>query len=290
MVEEYVLPTSVKECLGLLDKFNGAGRIIAGGTDLVLQQENKEIDPAYLVDISRIEELKSITKNNGEICLGGGVTHAEAAASPLIMENAEVLADASRSIGSPQIRNIATLAGNLVNAQPAADAAVALTALKAEVDVVSKAKKSCETVEDLYLGVGKSKLDSSKEILTAIRFKPVKDNRGSAFYRISPRKSLSLPVLNAGIVIEVEDELITAASIVLGPVADRPFRAKTAEKMLQGTKINDSYGINQAAEAAGDESSPRDSLLRGSSEYRQELIKVVVRRGCNQAIKSTIQK
>ncbi len=137
MVEKYLFPATLAEAVELLARYDGKARIIAGGTDLVLGLEKSGSSPEALVDITRLAELSTLERRGGEIYLGAAVTHAACAASPLIRENARCLAEACSSVGSPQIRQVGTVVGNLVNAQPAADAAVALVALGAVVDVLS---------------------------------------------------------------------------------------------------------------------------------------------------------
>jgi len=285
MISGYVIPSSIEECVEYLEKYQNSARIIAGGTDLVLQQKEKKLSPLYWVDISRIQDLDYIEEKNGKVCLGAGVTHAQVAASSLIKEKAALLAKASESVGSPQIRNVATVVGNVVNAQPAADAAIALIALEAEADVVStKGKKKTVPVKELYAGLGKSRIDSTCELVTGIHFPALGPKQGSSFKRISPRNSLSLPVLNVGMVLGVEKGIIEEIRIVLGPVADRPFRPKKAEGILQGSSLDNQENIGSAISAASEECTPRDSLIRGSSAYRRELVRVMVKRAYQEAV------
>jgi len=134
----YERPKSVAGALTLLGQAAGRGRVIAGGTDLVPQLRQREYCPDLLVDITGIEELKRIEENDGWIEIGAAVTHAEVAKNALIQKEARVLAEGCARVGSPQIRNMATLVGNVISAQPAADGAIPLTALEAEIKVVSK--------------------------------------------------------------------------------------------------------------------------------------------------------
>lgn len=278
MLNDYIMPASIPECLEYLKSYNGEARVIAGGTDLILQQREKQIQAKCLIDISMIEELKFLEEKEGVIFIGAGVTHAEVASSQLIRSKASLLTDASDSVGSPQIRNVATVVGNVVNAQPAADAAIALIALEAKADIITYNGKMTLPLEDLYIGLNKSKVDSSKEIVTSVHFKSLSEKQGSSFMRVAPRNALSLPVLNIAMVITIKDQLIDKANIVLGPVADRPYRAVEAENLLEGSRIDSDEIIGEAASCASGECSPRDSFLRGTTAYRRELIKVLVKR------------
>ncbi|HYB19863.1 MAG TPA: FAD binding domain-containing protein, partial [Thermodesulfobacteriota bacterium] len=218
------------------------------------------------------------------ICLGGLVTHGQICSSPLIREKAALLAEAAGAIGSPQIRNVATVAGNLVSGQPAADTALPLLALNARVTILSKIGMREVSLKDFFLGHGKTRLDFRREILTQIRFPALKESQGGCYIRLSPRKSLALPILALASVVEIEPQkrIIREAAIALGPVAPVPFRAMRAEAGLRGGPLT-KRTLEQAAQDAFDESHPRSSLLRGSQEYRKEMVKVLVCKGLSRA-------
>ena len=282
MWEEYVSPASVEEALDILKSHKGQARIVAGGTDLVLDLKDQIRKVKCLVDISGIKELGKIEQDSDNIKIGAAVTHSQAASSKLIQEHALLLAEATLAIGSPQIRNQGTVVGNVVNAQPAADSAVALFALEAKTEITSSNGSRLIPVEKLYKGVGVSQVNSTAEIVTAIYFKGLRNNQGSAFVRLAQRKALALPMLNVAVVVTVQDDHFEEARIVVAPVAPTPLRLRKAEAVLQGALIGlDS--INTAAESAASEAQPRDSDLRGSAEYRKEMVRVLVRRALEQA-------
>jgi CO/xanthine dehydrogenase FAD-binding subunit len=284
MVIGYIKPSSVDECIKYLDEYKQEARILAGGTDLILQQKEKRPSPSYWIDISGITGIDLIEERQDRLYLGAGVTHAQVACSSLIKDKAPLLSKASGSVGSPQIRNIATIAGNLINAQPAADAAIALIALDAEVDIVSPKGKTTKPVKDLYAGLGKSIVDSTYEMVTTIHFKCLEKNQGSSFVRISPRNSLSLPVLNVAMVITIKDHIIKDIRIVLGPVSEQPFRARDVEESLIGVELAEQERINDLLEYVSMVCNPRDSLIRGSCAYRLELAKVMIKRAYHEAL------
>ncbi len=282
MWEEYSSPISVEEALDILKFYKGQARIIAGGTDLILDLKDQIREVKCLVDISGIKELGKIERDGDNIKMGAAVTHSQVAASKLIQENTPLLAEAAFTVGSPQIRNQGTLVGNVVNAQPAADTAVALFALEAKAEITGSNGSRLVPIEELYKGVGVSDIDSTAEVVTALRFKSLEDNQGSAFMRLAQRKALALPMLNVAVVVTTSDDRFEEVRIVVAPVATIPFRSKKAEAALQGALIGlDS--INVAAESAASEAQPRDSDLRGSAEYRKEMVKVLVRRALEQA-------
>jgi len=283
MLQEYSLPSTVDEALALLNKNIGTARIIAGGTDLMIDLESGRVNAGCLVDISNIEELKSIEMNGDIISIGAGVTHNEVAKSTLIREKAPVLASACRAVGSLQIRNAGTLAGNVVNAQPAADAAVALVALGARAEIAGPNGLRSVPVEELYAGVGKSKVDSTQELLTRFTFPALVENQGSAFVRLAQRKALALPMLNVAVVVSLSENVFKWARIVMAPVGPGPVRATQAEELLVGAEVS-SLNIKKAADASRAQANPRDSALRGSREYRLSVLEVLVRRALEIAV------
>jgi carbon-monoxide dehydrogenase medium subunit len=283
-VKAYLTPGSVDECLSHLIEFDGRGRLIAGGTDLVLDLQRQRLSAEVLIDISSIEELAGLEVENDELIISAGATHAQVNRDKRIRELWPALSKACGSIGSPQIRNVATVVGNVVNAQPAADSAVALCALGARVEIASSAGRRVEAIEDLYAGLGLSKIDSTREVVINIKVPKPDPGQTNAYGRISLRSSLSLPVVNAAVRLETDRRKILSARLAIGPVADRPFRPLKAEAALKGIALNDSEAFDEAALIAGREGNPRDSCLRGSSGYRRQLLRVLIRNVLKEAV------
>ena len=271
----YRKPESIVEALALLDEAAGRGRVMAGGTDLIPQLRQREYGADLLVDITGIEELKHIREDDGWIQIGAAVTHAEVAKNSLIRKEARALAEGCAQVGSPQIRNMATLVGNVISAQPAADGAIPLTALEAEIKVASKAGERWVSMEETYREVGVSSVDASRELATMVRFKKLGGKRQTRFFRMCRRKALALPILNGAVVILLDSSLkrIQEARIALGPVAEKPFRPRDAEAYLQSKEISPEI-ILEAARIASVQANPRTSLLRGSDAYRKEMIRL----------------
>jgi CO/xanthine dehydrogenase FAD-binding subunit len=276
-IQRYLFPGTVKDCIEELGNHSGRARIIAGGTDLVLAVRRGDCDPVALMDITKIAELEGIVEEEGEVRLGARVTHAACASSPLIRKLGTCLAEACMSVSSPQIQHVATVAGNVVNAQPAADGAIALVALGARARIVSKQGERREIVERLYLGVGRSGIDSTRELLADLRFPSTKTGEGTAFLRVTPPNGIGLPVLNGAVWISLRDQRIGDLRIALGPVSDHPFRPQGAEAVLRGVRWDDSDSLEEAARLASEEATPRDSLLRGSAAYRRQLTKILLK-------------
>jgi CO/xanthine dehydrogenase FAD-binding subunit len=285
MVERYISPETIEACVKDLQRFSGTARIIAGGTDLVLAIQRGECRPAVLLDITRTAELEGIAEENGQVRLGAQVTHAACASSHLIRRSATCLAEACATVGSPQIRQIATVVGNVVNAQPAADGAIALVALGSRARIVSTQGGREEQIEHLYRGPGQSRIDSSRELLAYLCFPGAKAGEGSSFMRIEPRNAMGLPVLNGAVWVSLRKDRIADIRIALGPVSDRPFRPRKAEAAMKGSRWDDAGLQGETARMASEEANPRDSLLRGSTTYRRELIKTLMNRLVEKAIR-----
>jgi carbon-monoxide dehydrogenase medium subunit len=229
--------------------------------------------------------MKSIEENGERIVLGGLVTHASIASSPLVRKKAKLFADGAGCLGSPQIRNVATVAGNLVSGQPAADTSTPLLALDASVTIASKDGERVVPLTKFFLDTGKTILDCRREILTRIEFNALKEHHGCCYLRLSQRKALALPILVCGVLVKVDKKrrVIEEAAIALGPVAPIPFRATRVEERLRGSPVSKET-IEAVGAIAMEESNPRDSLLRGSSLYRKEMAKVFVKRGLQKAL------
>lgn len=287
----YHLPGTLGEALDLLKHYQGKARVIAGGTDVIPGLRRKALEVEALVDISNLPGLKDITEEGEEILLGSLVTHAQAAHSPLIQKKAHLLSEGAGWVGSPQIRNVGTVGGNLVGGQPAGDTTLPLLALNAWVTIVSRQGERQVPLTQFFLSPGQTVLDPGKEILTRICFRGLDKTQGCCYQRLAKRKALTLPILAAAIVVKVNpsQRQIEESAIALGPVAPIPFRALTSEGLLQGAAITQET-INTAAEAAMEESTPRDSCLRGSCDYRRQMVGVFVRRGLKRALEETGMK
>jgi CO/xanthine dehydrogenase FAD-binding subunit len=283
--EKYLVPASLDEALSMLAEYKGEARVIAGGTDLVPQLKNRERTVKCLVDVSRLPELKGIHRQDGVIRIGAAVTHQKLASSRLLREQASALAEGAAVVGSPQIRHMGTVGGNVVNAQPAADTAIPLLALDAEAEIASPGGTRREPLEALYVRPGESKLDAGSEILVALRFPATGPNRGSAFARLAKRRSLSLPILNAAVVVHLDGDGKTMEDVrlALGPVSLTPFRAKQAEAALRGQPY-DEVIVGSALEIASQEAQPRTNPLRGSADYRRDMVRVLLRRALERAL------
>jgi carbon-monoxide dehydrogenase medium subunit len=283
MWDDYLFPQSVDEALEMLESHGGHARIIAGGTDLAIQSQRGRVPAKVMVDITRIPGLDHIEERGGSIYVGAHVTHAQVAASPLIQSRANVLAEACGSVGGPQIRNVGTLVGNMVNALPAADGAIALFALDGEAEIAERTGRRWTPIADLYAGVGRCTVDSCEAMITQLRFPALTDGEAGGFERLAKRKALILPILNSAVVVGLDGDKVRRARIAIGPVATTPFLATEAAERLIG-RIADEASVAEAALLASQAAQPRDSLLRGSAEYRKSMVEVLVRRALTRAV------
>lgn len=282
MWDKYLFATSVQHALQLLVEHRGQARIIAGGTDLVLQSQRGERPSRVMVDITRIPGMNFISVWDGYLHIGPLVTHHAVTASPLVQEKAPLLAAACRAVGGPQIRHAGTLVGNVVNAQPAADGAIALVALDAEAEVTRRTGSTWVSVLLLFRGVGVCAADPCQEIVTALRFRPMRASDGWGFQRLARRRALSLPIVVTAAAVSLEGSRISTARIAVGPVAQTPLRPTAAESYLAGRSAT-LDALAEAARLTAETAQPRDSVLRGSREYRTAMVDVLVRRALSQA-------
>lgn len=286
MFRKYYRPKNLSEALAILSDYGGRARVMAGGTDLIVQLSRGDISFDAVVDITRIKELRYIIEEDG-IKIGALATHTDLSESILIKQKAPYLAEAAGEVGSLQIRNVGTVGGNIVNAQPAADTAIPLMALNAVATIVSATGARQLPLEKLYHPDGGTMLDPTCELLTEISFHSPKDMGGNgAFGRVAKRKALALPVFNAAVVLlpSINKDGIKDARIVMGPVARFPFRAGKAEKLLEESPPEENI-FREAAITASHEAQPRDSVFRGSSVYRKKLVQIIVYRNLIKAWK-----
>ena len=283
MVQNYVFPATVSEAVTFLSTNRGKARIIAGGTDLMLELQDGKNTCDVLVDLTRIAELKNITEENGYIRIGASVTHAQAAKSDLILKHAPALAQACRKVGSLQIRNMGTIVGNIVTGNPAADAAVALAALETTAEVTTLEGMQTMPLEDMYAGVCLSCIDSCCQVVTHVTFPVKKKNQGSAYLRMEQRKALALPMLNVSAMVSLNGDTFEWVRLIVAPVGAGPQHALDAEEFLKGAAVSEAT-IVEAGKLARNQAMFRSSAIRGSKEYRMGVLPVFVERVLHAAI------
>ena len=280
MWQTYINASTIETVLKVLAENQSHSRIIAGGTDLILEMERGNrsgID--IVVDVTRIKDLDHIMiDEKGAIHLGPLVTHNQCVDSKIIREFAFPLAQACLEVGSPQIRNRGTIAGNLITASPANDTITPLMALDARVTLQSLSGERFVRLQDFYTGVRKTVMKPD-EMLTDIVFPAMKRNQHGIFIKFALRLAQAISLVNVTIVITFKGLAIESASITLGAVAPTIIHAVEAEKFLEGRTL-DNDTIHQASELAMFASHPI-SDVRSSADYRKSIVKVITRRGLN---------
>jgi carbon-monoxide dehydrogenase medium subunit len=280
MWQEYVNAESIEQVLSLLAEKKDGARIIAGGTDLVLELREGLHGPVQtLIDITRVEDLCRISLEGDFLRLGAGVTHNQCLADPNIREFALPLALASWEVGAPQIRNTGTVVGNLVTASPANDTIVSLIALNARLVIQSLESEREIPLNDFYRGVRKHIL-LPDELVTAVLIPRMTPEQKGVFLKLGLRKAQAISLVTMAAVLTLDGEQISAATITLGAVAPTIIHAENAEKYLVGKTLTEE-NILSTAELAKQAARPIDDI-RGSAAYRQEITRVLVQRGLEQ--------
>ena len=277
MWEAYHCVSNIGEALALLNEGQGAARVVAGGTDLIIEMERGQHPQLKtLIDITRVPGLDAIELDADRIVLGPLASHNHVVASRLIRERALPLAQASWEVGAPQIRNRATVAGNLITASPANDTITPLIAMDAEVTLASVAGERTIKLADFYSGFRQTVLRSD-ELLRAIRIPPMAVDQRGIFLKLGLRRAQAISVVDAAVVIRLDESgLVSEARIALGSVAPTIARAPGAEAHLTGKRLT-AETIAAAAALASASVKPIDDV-RGSAEYRGEMVKALVAR------------
>ena len=273
MWERYLTPATLDEALAALANDAGHARAVAGATDLILELE-RGVRPGIrtLIDISRLSGLADIgLGKDGRIHLGPLVTHNQAAASPLIQAGAFALARACWEVGAPQIRNRATIAGNLITASPANDSITPLMALGASVTLRRRGGERTVPLSEFYTGVRKTVMGSD-ELLVDIAFDPLPAGARSTFIKLALRRAQAVSVVNVAAVVEWDGPNVRRAALTLGSVAPTIIHASAAEAYLVGKALDEATAVHAAGLTAS-AARPIDDV-RGSAAYRQEMVRV----------------
>lgn len=269
--KKYLLPNSLADALKAYTADPGAVRLIAGGTDLLLDlQQGRQEWVDTLVDISRIPELTCLDLRTDYLFIGAGVPLDEIISSPLVRTHAYALYEACSLIGGPQVRNTATLGGNVAHALPAGDGSIALLALGAQVEIATLSGIKRMQIDDIFLGPGRSILTGKAEIMVGFHLLQCQPGEASAFTRVMRPQGVALPVLNMAIWLRKQDNRIDDIRIAIGPAGPKPYRARSTENSLRGQSLN-TQTIANAKDKLSNESRFRTSPHRASSAYRLEL-------------------
>ena len=272
----FAAPTSIDEAVGLLAEANGSARVLAGGTDLLVQLRSGMIRPELIVDIKQIPELRAVSSEDGGFRVGAAVAGAELGEHPEIPKVWPGIVEGFELIGSTQIQGRASLGGNLCNASPAADSVPAMIAAGVTCTIVGPGGTRDANVEDIVTGPGQTSLKNG-EFIVSFHLPARPANSGDAYLRFIPRTEMDIAVVGAGVSLTLDgDGTCTAARVSLGAVAPTALLVADCASALIGTKLDDDAMANLAAAASAACNPINDK--RGTIEYRTKVAGVLARR------------
>ncbi|PJF45009.1 MAG: hypothetical protein CUN55_01135 [Phototrophicales bacterium] len=276
MWNQYYSVSTIDEALAVLAQNPHKARIVAGGTDILIELErHQRPDVDILIDITRVPCLNQIQAEQQSFTLGPLVTHNQVVADARLVSKALPLAQACWEVGAPQIRNRATVAGNLITASPANDTITPLWALGAQVTLRSVHGERTLALPDFYTGFRETAMQPD-EMLTAIHVPMLKPNQRGIFIKLGLRRAQAISVVNIAAILTWDGEIVTDAVLTFGSVAPTIIRVELAEDFLRGKILSDEV-INEAARLASTVPQPIDDV-RASATYRTEMIKVLTAR------------
>ncbi len=283
--KRYLRPADLGEALEALRQSPGPARVVAGGTDLLLDLQQGRHAPVHtLVDVSGIPLLRAIRIEPEAIFVGAAAPLRDILEHPTLAAETPALVEACLLIGGPQVRTVATLGGNVAHALPAGDGTIALLALEAQAELASADGRRWAPLGELFSGPGRPAFDLSREILVTFRIARSHPGETSAFLRTMRPQGVAIAILNLALWLRLApDHVVEDVRLAFGPAGPRPFRAQQAENALRGHRLDDAR--LQAAEAAlAAEATFRSSPHRTTAEYRSLLADVLLRRTVRQAL------
>ncbi len=272
----YLQPATLDEALDLLHRHAGRARLVAGGTDVLVELSRGVRPTTTLIDLSRLHDLKYVRVEDAAIHLGALATHNDVVTSPACRRDARPLAEACWEVGAPQIRARATVAGNLVTASPANDTITPLIALDAEIVLASRAGERVVPLRDFYHGVRRTAL-APDELLREIHVPRLRANQRGLFVKLGLRRAQAISVVNVAYALTFDGPIVREARIALGCVAPTIVRATAVEEYLRGTDL-DAATCAEAGRIAAAEVAPIDDV-RGSAAYRRATLSALIADG-----------
>jgi len=308
---EYLKPKTLEEALTLFAQHGRKAKWVAGGTDVFVMIKQKTMAPDVLISLRGIPGLDQI-KFNGSLTIGPMVTHRAIEKSEVVRKKFSALADATDFLGSVQIRNVATIGGNICTAAPSADTATPLLVLGGQVKIKSLKEERSFSIEEFFKGPGETILKPG-ELVQELLIPKLPPHTGSAYHKLQRRLALDLPILGVSVLLSLDKNKVTCSDmlcttspissilhrmeadeivckevkIALGVAAPTPMRAVKAEALLRGKKLSDEL-LEEVAETAAKEAQPRDTA-RGEAWYRRDMIRVLVKRMAMKSIERVLQ-
>ena len=270
--QEYLRPTNLSQALQAFAEAPGPILPIAGGTDLLLDLEQGRHSPVHtLLDVTSIKEMNALEVRGDELFVGAATPVNRIVLDPLVIKHAQALTEACNLIAGPQVRNVATLGGNVAHALPAADGTIALLALNAQAEVAGSTGIQRIPFKELFLGPGKSFLKHGEELLVGFYLRLSQKGQASCFKRIMRPQGVALPIINLAVWLERKDDVISQMCLAVGPGGPTPWRGTEVEKALIGKSLNDET-MNLAMEALLAQVGFRSSARRASADYRRHIV------------------
>ncbi len=279
---KYLTPKATAEAISIISRYKRKAQIIAGGSDLIVGMKRRQILPEVIVNLAGISELNYINYDQATGLRLGALTPISAIENSSVIKNEfGILAQAAGTLGTPTIRQRATIGGNLCNAAPSADTAPALLVLEAKVKIVGREGEKVIPIDDFFTGPGETVLKPG-EMLTEIQIPNMPPQSGAAYMKQIRGRGVDIAVVGVAALATMEDDVLTDVKIALGAVAPTPIRARQAEAILKGKKLKAQL-LEESGQAASHESSPIDDA-RSSADYRRKLVTVLVKRAVGQAV------
>jgi carbon-monoxide dehydrogenase medium subunit len=280
---EYFEPATVNEAVALLAKYKNEAKVMAGGTDLMVNLKHDVIRPNYVINIGNISELDFLDFDGGKgLRIGALTTMRALIESAKLRQSYPVIHQAASQLGNPAIRNVATIGGNLCNSSPAADSAPALIGLSAKAKIAGPGGEKLVALEDFFSGPQKNILGTG-EILTEIQVPAPPANCKGIYLKYGGRGVADLAIVGVAIVASLAaDKVGNDVKVVLGAVAPTPMRAKKTEEALKGQKITEAL-IDKCAQTAASEARPITDQ-RSSAAYRKTLVQVYTKRALSKLV------
>ncbi len=278
---DYYRPESVSEACKLLAQHGARAKVLAGGTDVLPKMKQELLAPGILVSVQDIGGISGIEYVPGKgVVVGAKATHNDLVNSPVLQDRYLSVSEAAHAMANNQVRNLGTVGGNIVNAVPSADLPPILIALGATVTLVGCKGERTLLLEDFFTGPNRSVI-APDEILTQIVV-PDQQTTGSTYIKFGLRRSGSLAVVGVAVAVTAQDGILKDVRITLGAVSPTPMRAKKTETLLKGKAVTDAL-LKEAGASAADECKPITDM-RGSVEYRRDMVGVFTRRALRKAI------
>jgi xanthine dehydrogenase FAD-binding subunit len=270
--QEYLRPNNLSQALKAFAEASGPILPIAGGTDLLLDLEQGRHAPVHtLMDVTFIGEMNALEIRGEEFFVGAAIPVNRIVHDPFVIANAQALTEACNLIAGPQVRNVATLGGNVAHALPAADGTIALLALNAQAEVAGLTGIRRIPFKELFLGPGKSSLKHGEELLVGFYLRLSQPGQASCFKRIMRPQGVALPIINLAVWLERKDDVISQVCLAVGPGGPTPWRGTEVEQALVGKPLDDET-MNVAIEALLAQVGFRSSARRASSDYRRHIV------------------